>query len=115
LLGTYVENPVAVALFAASSGMVSGLEAMLLRQAQRDSLFRAPVPDDVYHFAMVASLLPIAFFALSIPVAFLNTYVAIVVWFLTLPGELVLDRRKPARYDEIFGRALHTVETDPSP
>jgi hypothetical protein len=46
---------------------------------------------------------PGAFFALSVPVAFVHTYVAIAVWFLSLPGEALLDRYKPASFDAAFG------------
>ena len=53
--------------------------------------------------AIRASLLPVAFFALSVPVAFVHTYVAIAVWFLSLPGEALLDRYKPASFDAAFG------------
>jgi uncharacterized membrane protein len=102
LLGTYDRNPVAVSLFAASSAIVSFLEAMLLRQAQRDDLFRHVVPDDVYRHAMRGSLLPVMFFVISIPVAFVDTYAAIVIWALTVPGEMLLDRSKPERFDTAF-------------
>src|SRR5689334_8955743 len=105
LLGTYDRNAVAVSLFAASAAVVSFLEAMLMRQAQRDELFRRSVPDEAYRHAMRASLMPVLFFVVSIPVAFADTYVAIGVWALTLPGEMLLDRRKPAGFDEAFATA----------
>jgi uncharacterized membrane protein len=104
LLGAYVENPIAVVLFAASASAVSGLEAILLRRSVRDGLFHQVVPQPAYRFALRASLLPIAFFVLSVPLAFVSTAVAISVWFLTFPGELLLERWKPASYDETFGR-----------
>jgi uncharacterized membrane protein len=111
LLGTYDRNPVAVALFAASAAIVSFLEAMLIRQAQHDGLFRRPVPDEAYRHAMRASLIPVVSFVLSIPVAFADTYVAIAVWALTLPGEILLDRRKPTGFDEAFaGWAVSDAE-----
>ena len=111
LLGTYDRNPVAVSLFAASAGLVSALEAMLMRQAQRDGLFRRPVPDAAYRFAMQGSLLPVVFFLVSIPVAFVDTYVAIAIWFLTLPGETLLDRRRPVGFDDAF--ATWSPSADP--
>jgi uncharacterized membrane protein len=103
LLGNYVENPVAVGLFAVSAALVSGCEALLLRQAYTRDLFRRPIPDSVYRFAVRASLLPVVFFVLSVPVGFLNPYVAIVMWFLAVPTQALLDRRKPADFDEYFG------------
>jgi uncharacterized membrane protein len=105
LLGTYDRNPVAVSLFAVSAAIVSGLEATLFRIAQRDGLFRGPVPDPAYRHAMRAALVPVVFFLLSVPIAFLDTYVAIAVWALTVPGEILLDRTKPEGFDEVFAFA----------
>jgi uncharacterized membrane protein len=105
LLGTYDRNPVAVSLFAASSAIVSFLEAMLLRQAQRDGLFRRTVSDEAYRHALRGSLMPVLFFVISIPVAFVDTYVAIGVWALTVPGEMLLDRSKPAGFEQAFASA----------
>jgi hypothetical protein len=46
----------------------------------------------------------VLFFLLSIPVAFLSTIVAAIVWLLAVPFQLlVLDRRKPAQADEYLG------------
>jgi hypothetical protein len=102
LLGAYDDNPVAVSLFAASAAIVSFLEAMLLRQAQRDGLFRRRIPDPVYRHALRASLIPVVFFLLSIPIAFATTGVAIASWFLTAPAEFLLDRNKPDGFDAAF-------------
>ena len=105
LLGTYDRNPVAVSLFAVSAAIVSGLEATLFHIAQRDDLFRGPVPDPAYRHAMRAALVPVGSFLLSVPIAFLDTYVAIAVWALTVPGEILLDRTKPEGFDEVFAFA----------
>lgn len=42
------------------------------------------------------------FFALSVPVAYLNTTVAIVLWFVAIPAQGVLGRIKPADFDTYF-------------
>jgi uncharacterized membrane protein len=36
------------------------------------------------------------------PVAFLDTTVAVAVWFLTIPGELLVNRVRPPGTDEWF-------------
>ena len=102
LLGEYSRNPVAVALFALSAGMVSLLEAMLLRRADRVGLLRQELPRPVYRYALTASLLPVVVFVFSVPIAFLNTYVGIATWALALPAQVVLDRNKPEAFDSYF-------------
>jgi uncharacterized membrane protein len=102
LLGEFPGNPVSVSLFAVSAGAVSALEAVLLARAQQHMLLRRPLSAAVFRHAMRASLLPEVFFALSIPIAFLSTYVAIGTWFLSVPAEMALDRRKPAEFDDYF-------------
>jgi hypothetical protein len=56
----------------------------------------------VYHWGILTSLLPVAFFVLSVPVAFLSTVVAVVVWFLPGPAQLVLNRRRPLEAADWF-------------
>jgi uncharacterized membrane protein len=102
LLGELTGNPISVSLFALSAGAVSALEAVLLAQAQRHMLLRRVLPSAVFRHAMRTSLLPEVFFVLSVPVSFLNTYVAIAMWFLAVPGEVALDRIKPAEFDDYF-------------
>jgi hypothetical protein len=51
------------------------------------------MPEDVYRFGIVASLAPVLFFLLSIPLAFWHTGFAVASWYLVVPFEfLVLDR-----------------------
>jgi uncharacterized membrane protein len=102
LLGTYFENPISIAAFAVIVAAVSGLEVLLLRTAHHDRLLRRPLPDDVYRWALVGSASPVALFALSIPVAFLSTALAVAVWFAAVPLGLLLDRSKPAGADELL-------------
>jgi hypothetical protein len=52
----------------------------------------------------MASFSPVLFFVLSIPVAFLNTTAAVIVWVLAVPFQLLfLERRKPPTADEYLG------------
>jgi hypothetical protein len=44
----------------------------------------------------------VVFLLASVPVAFLSTIAAVGVWFLSVPGQLVLDRRRPPDAAEWF-------------
>ena len=102
LLGSYFENPVAVAIYALLAGVVSGLEVVLFRHAHRHGLFTRPMPEHVFRWGAVGSLLPVAFFLLAIPVAFVSPVASVVVWFLVLPAGLVLNRRAPREVADWF-------------
>jgi hypothetical protein len=65
---------------------------------------RRRIPDDVYRWGRATSLVPVAVFALSIPIAFLNTTVAACSWLLAIPAFRIAERRKPARADEFLRR-----------
>jgi uncharacterized membrane protein len=85
LLGEYFENPLSVAIYAVSVGIVSGMEVVLFRHAFRRHLLRRQPTPEVYRFGVIASLSPVFFFAISIPVAFVSTTLAVLIWFLTAP------------------------------
>ncbi len=99
LLGTLFENPLSVALYAVIVAIISGLEVVLFRQAHRRELLRRKVPDDVYRWGVAQSLSPVVFFLISVPVAFLDTTVAVLVWFGGIPFQVVASRWKPADAD----------------
>jgi hypothetical protein len=46
------------------------------------------------------SLAPVGFFCLSIPLAFVNTTLAVASWFLAVPYQVVQNRRMPAHAEE---------------
>ena len=103
LLGEYFNNPLTIVIYAVSVGIVSGMEVVLLRHAyRRDLLQNKPTPE-VYRFGVIASLTPVFFFALSIPIAFVSTILAVVVWFLTAPFGGWLQRRAPEGAESLFG------------
>jgi uncharacterized membrane protein len=95
VLGEFGNNPISVVAFAVNLGAVSTMEGVLFRHARRRGLFREEWPEDVYRWALRASLSPVLLFALSVPVAFLQPRLAIVVWFLAIPLGRFLDRRRP--------------------
>lgn len=96
VLGDYFENSVSVATYALAVAVVSGLEVVLFRHAYRAGLLTRDMPEPVYRWSTAASLLPVVLFLLSIPAAFLNTFVAVALWFLTAPAEIFLGRARPA-------------------
>lgn len=103
LLGTYFENPVSVVVYAISIALVSGLEVVMLRHAHRRRLFERRLPEDVYRWGVLLSTLPVIFFIGSIPVAFLSTTVAVLLWFSGIPIHLLFSRWRPASVDDYFG------------
>ncbi len=103
LLGNYFENPLSVAMYAASVAIVSALEVVQFRHAQRNGLLIRPMPENVYRYGVLISLSPVGFFVLSVPIAFANTTIAVVTWFLAVPWQTVTTRWKPAGADEYLG------------
>lgn len=99
LLGAYFENPVSVALYAAMVALVSGLEVVMLRHAHIHGLIEQPLPDDVYRWSALMALTPVVSFLGSIPVAFLDTTLAVLCWLLAIPLQVLLQRWKPPDAD----------------
>jgi uncharacterized membrane protein len=96
VLGEFGDNPISVVAFAVNMGAVSTMEGVLFRHARRRRLFRTEWPEDVYRWELRASLSPVLLFALSVPVAFVQPRLAILLWFLSFPLGRLLDRRRPA-------------------
>jgi uncharacterized membrane protein len=103
LLGEYFENPLSVAIYATNVGIVSAMEVALFRRAYRANLLRQRLTPEVYRFGVMASLSPVAFFALSIPVAFLSTTLAVAMWFLAVPFGIAMNRRAPEGATNLLG------------
>jgi uncharacterized membrane protein len=102
LLGEYFENPLSIVIYAVNVGLVSGMEVVLFRHSYRSELLRRQPPPDVYRFGVLMSLSPVLFFALSIPVAFASTTVAVCFWFLGIPLAAVAERWKPEGAEELL-------------
>ncbi len=101
LLGTYFENPLAVAIYAVNVAFISGFEVLLFTRAHRANLLAKPMPEQIFRWGRLMSTTPVVFFLLSIPVAFLSTTTAAVaVWFLGVPLGAIMNRRKPAGADD---------------
>lgn len=104
LLGTLSENPLSVAVYAVAVAVVSGMEVVLFRRAHVDGLMTRKLSPEVYRWGVISSLSPVLFFLLSIPIAFVNTTLAVVIWFGAIPFQFALARRKPDDADtELLG------------
>jgi uncharacterized membrane protein len=102
LLGEYFANPLSVVIYAVNVAIVSGMEVVLFSWAQNHDLLEKTLPRDVYRFGVAMSLSPVFFFAISIPVAFLSTTLAVCIWFLGIPLAAVAERWKPEGADELL-------------
>jgi uncharacterized membrane protein len=102
LLGNYFENPLSVTVYAVAVAIVSGLEVVLFRHAHRRQLLAEQLPDEVYRWGVIASLSPVLFFLLSVPVAFIDTGLAVACWFLVAPFALVTARWEPKEAKRYF-------------
>jgi len=102
LLGNYFENPLSVATYAVAVGVVSGMEVVMFRHAHRRGLMTERMPEDVYRFGVIASLTPVLFFLVSIPLAFWHTGFAVASWFLVIPFDAVINRFEPEGAEEYY-------------
>jgi uncharacterized membrane protein len=95
LLGEFFENPLSVAIYGGAVAIVSGMEVVLFRHAYRERLFTRPLRPEVYRWGVLMSLSPVIFFVVSMPVAFLNTTIAVATWFLAVPFGMISQRWRP--------------------
>jgi uncharacterized membrane protein len=103
LLGNYFDNPLAVATYAITVAVISGLEVVLFRRAHDVGLLSRPMPEPIYRYGVRASSMPVAFLLASVPVAFLSSVLAVVLWFVSVPVQLlVLDRNRPAQASDWY-------------
>ena len=92
---------VAFALFAVVLAIVSFLETMLFVVAERQGLLRIDVSPGERRRGLVASLLPVAVFVASIPLAAAtNSTIGLLSWISIWPLEALLDRLWPGGADE---------------
>jgi uncharacterized membrane protein len=95
-LGVYLDNPVAVALFAAFAATVSTVEIVLIVVAQRDDLYLRPMTAAQLRYQVWGASTPLPGFLLSIPVAFVSPWAAMLCWFVgSAAFGWLLGRRVP--------------------
>ena len=101
VLGDFFDNPLALGIYAVTVALVSGLEVLSFQVAYRGGLLAREMPPEVHRWGTVMALSPVAFFLASVPVAFLaGSEIAVIVWFLVIPFQIVANRQKPASADE---------------
>ncbi|MBM3667906.1 MAG: DUF1211 domain-containing protein [Actinobacteria bacterium] len=103
LLGNFFENPLAFTIYAVSVAVVSGMELVGFRRAHRKGLLLRPMPEDVYRWGAMLSFSPVVFFLASIPVAFVDSTLAVLVWLLMFPFQAIATRWKPEGADYYLG------------
>ena len=99
LLGDYSSVGEVVAIYALNVAAISSMEVVMFVVAHRDGLVERPLPGDVYRYAVLESLVPVAVFLVSIPLAFLHQYAAYACWVSLLILEPVAARLRPADAD----------------
>jgi uncharacterized membrane protein len=85
LIGECEGHSIAFVVFALSMAAVSVMELIITRHAYRAGLVRPGAPADAWRWTLVATLLPISVFVLSIPIAFVNTTAALLSWLVLAP------------------------------
>jgi hypothetical protein len=76
---------------------------LLFLHAKKRELFRVPMPPAVYRWGLIASASPVVLFLISVPAAFVNSYFAVVFWFLNFPFQIMLNRWQPDLAQEYWG------------
>lgn len=92
LIGELSENPISVVVYALTAAALSGMEVVLMRQAHFRGLMDLELTPSGIRWASIASLSPVVFFLLSIPVAFVHTGLAVCFWFLAIPAGIAMGR-----------------------
>jgi uncharacterized membrane protein len=93
LVGRYEENLVAFAFYAVTLALLSLLETVSVFVARRRDLLRFVITPTVARHGLVASLVPVGVFLLSVPIAFAtNSTIAIICWISIWPLEALVDR-----------------------
>lgn len=96
LIGRYEANATAFVVYAVNVAAISAMEWVMLRHAHRRGHLRRPLSREGYRWATIASLMPSVFFLASVPVAFVSTQAAVLVWLANVPVQAVGDRLRPA-------------------
>jgi uncharacterized membrane protein len=93
LVGKYEENLVAFGFYAVTLALLSFLETVSVFVARGRGLLRFVIPPAVARHGLVASLVPVAVFLLSVPIAFAtNSTIALICWISIWPLEALVDR-----------------------
>lgn len=95
LISRYGDKPDVFVLFAATMVAISGLEFVLFHMAVRRGHMRMRLTPELERFGYVASGTPVVIMALSIPLAYVSTTLALLSWLLMIPVGWIIDRTAP--------------------
>jgi len=99
LLGDHSAVGEVVAIYALNVAAISAMEVLMFVFAHHGGMFERPLPQDVYRYAALESLLPVVVFLASVPLAFLNHYAAFACWASLLILEPIAARGRPQDAD----------------
>lgn len=86
LVGEYEENPGAIVVFAVLLALLSNMETVLLRHAAKASLFRRHQPNATeLRWATISSTTPVLTFLVTLPLAWVDTSLAMLSWLFVAP------------------------------
>jgi uncharacterized membrane protein len=92
LVGIYSSHETAIVLYCVTLAAASLLMTLLLVRAHAQNLFRVTMTPEYYRFGMLASACPVAVFVLAIPIAYVDTALALPFFIVLFPLERLLDR-----------------------
>jgi uncharacterized membrane protein len=92
LVGVYSGDKLAIVLYLATLAAASLLLTLLLARARQKDLLRVEMSAEYYHYWVAASVSPVIVFLLAIPVAYVDTSVALPFLIVIYPVQRILDR-----------------------
>ena len=100
LVGDYEQNPVSIMVFAIALAIISTMETVLFHYAYKHDLLRNRIDHDVYRYGVLASMLPVVVFILTLPLAFVSTTLTLLSWIVIWPIGVFMDKRAPGGSDQ---------------
>jgi uncharacterized membrane protein len=92
LVGIYSGHEVAIVMYCATLAAASLLMTLMLARAQAQHLFRVAMTPEYYRFGLLASASPVVVFVLAIPIAYVDTSLALPFLIVLFPVERLLDK-----------------------
>ena len=103
LAGKYTDQPISIILYAITLSVASGLEAVMFVTANRERLLDEVVAPAMERYMVVAAVIPVSLFLVSIPIAYIDTQLALATWILIFPLEILADRYVKPRDEPSIG------------
>ena len=96
LVGEYGDNPLSVVVFAATMATISALEVLMYARAHHLELMHRRLSPAIYRWGFRSSMLPVAMFVVTMPVAFVSPYLAMGLWpVIGFLGGFLMRRAAP--------------------